>query len=192
MYNLLSAISISIVKSIYIFIRTFNTNDAFVEFIESMSHHNIFYVKFIQSLGTNTRYVDNYKREYLSKYLDSVPYKECDIDKTFIDSLNEIGCNNDLKIDINSLDIINSGIIGIVYKGKMNDKDIIVKVMKKNIENDVRSAIKDFEMLLCIAKYIPIIKYYYLEDLFSSNKPLLLEQLDFIKEVDNIKQFQKK
>ena len=190
MFNLLKAIITSTLKSAYVIITTHNVNNAFKAFIKTMSEYNIFYVKFIQSLGTNTKYFDSEKRDFLSQYLDSVPYNDNEIDKKFIDTLIEVGnINDNLKIDTDSLKVINAGIIGIVYKGKMNNKDIIVKVMKNNIKKNVYSALDDFESFLFITKYIPVLKFYYLQDLFNSNKPLLIEQLDFKTELENIKKF---
>lgn len=192
MFDLLFSITKAVFNSIYYTFPNFNKNDLFINFVESISKDNIFYIKIFQGIGSNINIFNEKQIVYLKKFLDSVPYNNSDINKDFINSLKCIGKNNkDLEIDLDSLKIINSGIIGIVYKGYIQEKEIVVKVIKNNIENKVFSAIKNYEKLINFITFFGILKFYYIDDLFFSNKELLLKQLDFVNEMNNIKVFYK-
>ena len=124
-------------------------NKSFINFIEALSKYNIFYIKLFQSIGTNTKLFNTIQREYLLKYLDNVPYDSINIEENIISDIKMIGeVDHNLLVNIDTLEYINSGLIAVVYKTKMSDKDIILKVKKRNIDNLVYSAIDEFELII--------------------------------------------
>jgi len=179
-------------NAVYNFIFTFDKNKFFIDFVESLSRDNIFYIKIFQGIGNNTNIFNKIQSEYLKKFLDNVPFNNSELYHDLKPELEKVGNQNEeLIIDLDTLEIINSGIIGIVYKAKMREKTVVVKVIKNNIKNKIYQALNEYEKIIKILTYISLFKYYYIDDIYYSNKNLLLQQLDFNFEVDNIKKFYK-
>ena len=177
-------------RAFYNFLFTFDKNRLLIDFVETLSKDNIFYIKIFQGIGSNTNIFNEKQSEYLKKFLDKVPYKISELYDELNEELNKVGeKNEELKIDLDTLEIINSGIIGIVYKAKMNDKTIVIKVIKNNIRNKIYDAFYEYEKIIKVLKYFSLFKFYYIDDIFYSNKELLLKQLDFNLEVENMKIF---
>lgn len=180
------------ISAFYNFLFTFDKNKLLIDFVETLSKDNIFYIKIFQGIGSNTNIFNEKQSEYLKKFLDKVPYKISELYDELNEELNKVGeKNEELKIDLDTLEIINSGIIGIVYKAKMNDKTVVVKVIKNNIKNKIYDALNEYEKIIKVLKYFSLFKFYYIDDIFYSNKELLLKQIDFMFEVENIKIFYK-
>lgn len=187
-FSLFKALS----NGVYNFIFTFDKNKFFIDFVESLSRDNIFYIKIFQGIGNNTNIFNKIQSEYLKKFLDNVPFNNSELYDDLKPELEKVGKENEeLIINLDTLEIINSGIIGIVYKAKMREKTVVVKVIKNNIKNKIYQALNEYEKIIKILTYISLIKYYYIDDIYYSNKNLLLQQLDFNFEVDNIKKFYK-
>jgi ubiquinone biosynthesis protein len=178
------------ITSFYNFLFTFDKNRLLIDFVETLSKDNIFYIKIFQGIGSNTNIFNEKQSEYLKKFLDKVPYKISELYDELNEELNKVGeKNEELKIDLDTLEIINSGIIGIVYKAKMNNKTIVIKVIKNNIRKKIYDALNEYEKIIKVLKYFSLFKFYYIDDIFYSNKELLLKQLDFILEIENMKIF---
>ena len=187
-FSLFKALS----NSIYNFIFTFDKNKFFIDFVESLSRDNIFYIKIFQGIGNNTNIFNKIQSEYLKKFLDNVPFNNNELYDVLKSELEKVGKENqELIIDLDTLEIINSGVIGVVYKAKMREKTVVVKVIKNNIKNKIYQALNEYEKIIKILTYISLFKFYYIDDIYYSNKNLLLQQLDFNFEVDNIKKFYK-
>jgi ubiquinone biosynthesis protein len=178
------------ITAFYNFLFTFDKNRLLIDFVETLSKDNIFYIKIFQGIGSNTNIFNEKQSEYLKKFLDKVPYKISELYDELNEELNKVGeKNEELKIDLDTLEIINSGIIGIVYKAKMNNKTIVIKVIKNNIRKKIYDALNEYEKIIKVLKYFSLFKFYYIDDIFYSNKELLLKQLDFMFEVENMKIF---
>ena len=179
-------------NAVYNFIFTFDKNKFFIDFVESLSRDNIFYIKIFQGIGNNTNIFNKIQSEYLKKFLDNVPFNNSELYHDLKPELEKVGKENEeLIINLDTLEIINSGVIGIVYKAKMREKTVVVKVIKNNIKNKIYQALNEYEKIIKILTYISLFKFYYIDDIYYSNKILLLQQLDFNFEVDNIKKFYK-
>ena len=81
---------------------------------------------------------------------------------------------------------INSGMIALVYSGKLNHEKIIIKVMRKDIENKLILALDGIEFLINTIKVFPFIKKLNLDVVFGENKKNLLLQTNFINEKQNM------
>lgn len=179
-------------NAVYNFIFTFDKNKFFIDFVESLSKDNIFYIKIFQGIGNNTNIFNKIQSEYLKKFLDNVPFNNSELYDDLKPELEKVGNQNEeLIIDLDTLEIINSGVIGIVYKAKMREKTVVVKVIKNNIKNKIYQALNEYEKIIKILTYISLFKYYYIDDIYYSNKNLLLQQLEFNLELDNMKKFYK-
>ena len=148
---------------------------------------NIVYVKVFQSLCLEKDILYEDEKDYLLKYTDNVPYKSEDINYDLLDILES---KYNIRLEENKA--INSGIIGIVFKGldgNANDSKVIIKILKNNIENKLNCALNEIKGVTYVLTYIPYFKNFNLYKLFLDNEEMLLNQVNFIKEVTNIEIF---
>jgi predicted unusual protein kinase regulating ubiquinone biosynthesis (AarF/ABC1/UbiB family) len=158
---------------------------------------NILCVKIFQAISLN---IDKSINDELIKYTDHVPYSFYeDID---FDTLIDITSQEGLYIDIDKP--IASGMISIVYKALLQKPEEnggqykIIKIKRKNIEQKLDESIKNMEFLIKVfTGFISLLSYFnpdlHINDFNISvelhkNIDLIKEQLDFNKEVENMKE----
>lgn len=159
--------------------------------VSKLEKINIVYVKIFQGLCINKNILNNEEKDYLIKYTDNVPYDNTDID---YNTLNKI-CD-EYNITLNSSNVVNSGIIGLVFKGTMNtnneSKKVVIKMLKNNIENRLKDVYNQSELFINICSYLPYLKNMNLSIILEDNKSIILNQLNFKDEAKNIKFFETK
>lgn len=165
-----------------------------VELIKRITDHleniNIVYVKVFQSLCLEKDLLNNDEKDFLIKYTDNVPYSNTDIDFTLLDKLDE-----EFNIIIENRIPVNSGIVGVVFKGinkADNDKKVVIKVLKNGIIEKYRQAYSDLEKIVFYMQYIPLINYANYIKMIRDSKENILNQTDFNKECYNIEFFSEK
>lgn len=172
---------------------TSDYNRFIMSLARSLSKENIFYGKMIQVISSNIISTNDELSENLLKFTNKVDFNKEDIDTGVIDSLNEYSKKKGYVIqNLNYLTPINSGLIALVYLIKLNDKYVIVKLKRKNITKIFNDAFENISILIQIFDYIKYTKQLNVHKIFNENKKLLLEQLDFENEVENIRIFNKK
>jgi len=154
---------------------------------KKIEYINIVYIKIFQILCLNDDILFDKEKDYLLKYTDSVPFLESDIDYNTIDILES---KYNIEVDIN--EILNSGIISVVFKGIYKNKKVVIKIIKNDINRKIIDAILVMEIFIKIISIIPNIRKLNLKKCILDNKELLLEQTNFIKEVNNIQIFKEK
>ena len=157
---------------------------------------NILCVKIFQAISLN---IDKSINDELIKYTDHVPYSFYeDID---FDTLINITSQERLYINIDKP--LASGMISIVYKALLQKPEEnepqykIIKIKRKNIEQKLDESIKNMEFLIKVfTRFISFLSYFnpnlQMNDFnigveLHKNIDLIKEQLDFNKEVDNMK-----
>tara|TARA_Y100000389_G_scaffold10942_1_gene10142 strand:- start:749 stop:2149 length:1401 start_codon:yes stop_codon:yes gene_type:complete len=161
-----------------------------LSFVKSITYKledlNIVYVKIFQSLCLEKDILYDNEKEYLLKYTDNVPYKSEEVDYELLDLL-----ESKYNIKLENGQPINSGIIGVVFKGLdgNNNSKVVIKILKKDIEKKLNAVFNEIECLTSIFSYIPFLNNLNLHKLFLDNKESLLNQVNFIKEVTNIEIF---
>tara|TARA_Y100000592_G_C5444444_1_gene305221 strand:+ start:137 stop:1465 length:1329 start_codon:yes stop_codon:yes gene_type:complete len=148
---------------------------------------NIIYVKIFQSLCLNKSLLNKEENEFLIKYTDNVPYNNDDIDYEILNKL-----KTEFGIELDSIEVINSGIIGLVFNGSYKSKKAVIKVLKKNIKNRLESVFQELEIISKIINNIPFFCYICninFEKILQDNKDIILAQTNFNKEVNNIELF---
>lgn len=172
-------------------------NDKLIKDIAlSLALENPIYVKLFQSICVNCSLFNCDQIEYLIEYTDNIPYSESEIDYDFMTTLTEIGIENpEYNIDINPLPI-NVGTIGIVFNGtlgesnnKKENKEVIVKVMKKNIHQKLVDALTIGSYIVNIFYYLPFTKHLNIKNIYKQNYESLIQQTDFYQELNNINIF---
>ena len=145
---------------------------------------NVIYLKIFQTLCINKKFLTEKESNFLIKYTDNVPYNIEDIDYKLLDDI----CKQEPKLIIDK-NVINSGIVAIVFKGTYNGNKIVLKLIKKNIKDKIINIFKILDLIGYITLYIPIICNFNLPNFFNDNKEIILNQTDFNKETDNLIQF---
>lgn len=149
---------------------------------------NILYIKIFQSLCLNEDLLYSNEKDFLIHYCDNVPYTNASIDYKLLSDLHET-----YNISVISAIPINSGIVGLLFDGfDCSNTKVVVKMLKRNIENDLRDL---FDELLYIAwwcNYIPYINSFNITKFILDNKELMLEQVDFTKEAHALERFSEK
>ena len=99
---------------------------------------------------------------------------------------------NNSNIKLQSFKPYKSGTISLVFKGTLDDKPIVIKMVKKDIQKKLVESIDFFKLLGFISKYIPYLSKFNIYSLINDNSKELLLQTNFIKEVENIELFYNK
>ena len=183
-----------LIKSLYIVsteyikynLNIINHVEAYNNVTNRLSRLNILYTKLLQWIINDTIICDEEIKKNLEKYTDNVEYQDSDID--YISLLSLIN-NNDIKLL--SLTPYKSGTISIIFKGIMNNKPIIIKMIRKNIQHKLIESIEYFKFLSTISQYIPYLSQFNLKKIINNNCNELIIQTNFINEVNNIENFYK-
>jgi predicted unusual protein kinase regulating ubiquinone biosynthesis (AarF/ABC1/UbiB family) len=99
---------------------------------------------------------------------------------------------NNSNIKLQSFKPYKSGTISLVFKGTLDDKPIVIKMVKKDIQKKLVESIDFFKLLGRISKYIPYLNKFNIYSLINDNSKELLLQTNFVKEVENIELFNNK
>lgn len=137
----------------------------------------IIYTKIFQWINVeqNNIFCGKWIFEYLKQFINNAPYVNSEINTEELQRLEKEGINI-------SYPVINSGTISLIFKDKNND--IIIKLKRKNINNKIENTIYVLEWIT----YLINIKF--ITNLMNGIKNKFKEQVDFIKEIDNIEYFE--
>jgi predicted unusual protein kinase regulating ubiquinone biosynthesis (AarF/ABC1/UbiB family) len=128
--------------------------------------------------------------KYFSQFNDTAPFKTSDVYnvKEIVDNLNRV-CNTNINVKHSTPE--RSGMVALVYYGTMDDNDVVVKVKRRNIEDNLEDALKKMRFIVKIASYMPWLNRLYLPTIFEENRQDMLNQLDFSNEVRNLSLYKK-
>jgi predicted unusual protein kinase regulating ubiquinone biosynthesis (AarF/ABC1/UbiB family) len=186
MYEIINFYIIKCINNLY------NIPTNRVELIKKISktleEENIVYVKIFQALCFDKDLLSSDEQAFLIKYTDNVPYKSNEID---YDLLNKL--ETDFSITLKSKIPINSGIIGLVFEGiDLSNNNVIIKMLKNNIYERFTNVFDELLYFSYICQYIPYINSLKITKLLIDNEQILLNQMNFIKEVEAIEIFSDK
>lgn len=141
---------------------------------------NIFYVKLFQAFALNMKGIHTDLYNELIKYNDNVPVTNEEIDYETLNSITYKNWNKEL---------INSGMISLVYKVSniITGEIRILKIKRVGIESKINEGLKLMKLITFIFSYIPYIKNANLNTLIENTSDVLLQQIDFNKEIENMK-----
>jgi len=165
--------------------------------LHKLANINVLYIKVLQSLSTQEKLLTHEQLQTIAHYTNNAPYLNNDIDNDFI---NYLGDNNDMRnnnarghndspivLSNNALPI-KSGTIALVYKGTMDNKEVVIKVAKKDIYNKIYNGL---EQLKYIIRFVMLFNYSLsvdVDEFLQEHKEIFLQQVDFKKEIENLKQ----
>ena len=188
---------INIIFEIFYYIFKYKNYDNFIiNLIRIIGQYNIIFVKIFQWIWINNSHDNNYITQNILDeirlYTNNTPYVENDINYKSLLNLYLISNKNNDKFEFDEINPINSGTISLVFKGKLNDRDVVIKILRKDIVIKLEKGINFLIFIEKIIYYIPIINYYVSTKVFQKNKSHITEQINFIKETENLMLFNKK
>jgi predicted unusual protein kinase regulating ubiquinone biosynthesis (AarF/ABC1/UbiB family) len=155
---------------------------------KKLEYENIVYVKIFQALCFDKDLLTIEEQDYLIKYTDNVPYQHSEIDYDLLDSL-----ETEFSITLTNRIPINCGIVGLVFDGiDSSNNKVVVKMLKNNILNRFTDVFDELLYISYICKYIPYINSLKITKMLLDNEEILLNQMDFMKEVKAIELFRGK
>jgi predicted unusual protein kinase regulating ubiquinone biosynthesis (AarF/ABC1/UbiB family) len=157
-----------------------------------ISTKNIFFTKIFQAFANNNNLVDKELFNYFITYTDNVKYDTHEIDYDGLYDLINIATKNGDELILNSDIPIKSGNIALVYTGKLNGKNIVIKYRRNNITEKFNKSMNELKLLVNISKKIPYLCDLNINDLFEENLEIMTNQLNFLNEVNNIEIFYEK
>ena len=155
---------------------------------KKLEYENIVYVKIFQALCFDKDLLTIEEQDYLIKYTDNVPYQHNEINYDLLDKL-----ETEFSITLTNKIPINCGIVGLVFDGyDSSNNKVVVKMLKNNIVNKFTDVFDELLLISYICKLIPFIKSLKITKMLLDNEEILLNQMDFLKEIKAIELFRAK
>lgn len=144
---------------------------------------NILYVKIFQAFALNNSLIDDKTNNKLLKFTDNAPWNFSDID---LYQLIEMSDKYNIQLQRGYEVPINSGMISLVFIGYDKNKQVIIKMKRKNIQEKLDDAIDNLLFSMYILSFIPIINKYQLVEVVNKNIEIIRRQTNFLEEIDNM------
>ena len=130
----------------------FNYPNFIQRLTQKLSSINILYVKIFQAIACNNSLINDEINEQLLRFTDNVPW---DYNDFKLSELIEIGELFNLNFKHGYEIPINSGMISIVFKAykKSDDKPVIIKMKRHNIEEKLNEAIQNLLFIVNLLSY---------------------------------------
>lgn len=169
-------------------------SDTVINICNSLVNHSYIFIKVIQ-WGLQNVYDLNFDEKvtnYFNVFSNKVPYSTLELEKSILSLDKAVHYastywNDKLEIENNYVPI-NSGSVALVFKGLLNDKPIIIKVLRYNIIDIIEKDICFLEYFFDNIFVKNIIKYYIkinFKNFITINRSILLKQCNFKYEVNN-------
>ena len=108
-----------------------------------------FYTKIIQWIADHN-FNDEKLTDFLKHFTNNVYYTKEDIDyESLIELYNHAEQNGD-TFSLSGLTPINAGTISLVFKGTLNGKPIVIKMLRRNIKDKLHDAINLFNYIFMV------------------------------------------
>ena len=152
---------------------------------DQLAKINILYVKIFQAIALNNQFIDERTNEQLMNFTDHAPWSQNDVD---LESIANLAITERIYLQDGCFHPINAGMISLVYKTylKSEQKMVIIKMKRKNIEARLNSAINDLLFLVNILSFFPSLNQYKIDDLVRKNIDIIRHQVHFEEEVENM------
>jgi predicted unusual protein kinase regulating ubiquinone biosynthesis (AarF/ABC1/UbiB family) len=195
-----SSISYNIIKYK---LRLTTFNEAVITTCNSLTDKNYLFTKVIQwgiqEVHNQYNIKDNPElQHYFKNFSSNVPYTVCELQysTSILNNAAEYAKsrNEELLIE-NDFKPINSGTVALVFKGKLNNDPIVIKILRNNIQERIHKDIYEIMHFIDNVFITKIFRFYNIKlnfkTFFVNNYDLLLKQCDFNQEADNCLLFEK-
>jgi predicted unusual protein kinase regulating ubiquinone biosynthesis (AarF/ABC1/UbiB family) len=170
--------------------------DMIKEVCTNLSKINIIYAKMLQwDIFKNILPSNNEIQDYFTWFNSNVPYTEKDINYEILNNLNLYVKNtNQTLVFENNFRPINSGTVALVFKAKLNEKPVAIKILRKNINKQIEEGIKSITAIIKVFSFFISLFYNInsssLINVINMNIKILLEQTNLEIEILNNEKFQ--
>ena len=169
-------------------------SDTIINISNYLVNQSYIFIKVIQ-WGIQNVYdlhFDDELKQYFNTFSNNVPYTNLEQENAILCIDNAVeyastSCNEKLVIENNYIPI-NSGSVALVYKARLNDKPVIIKVLRHNIKKKIEQDIYFIEYFFDNILVKMIIKQYTkvnFKKFIENNRDILLNQCDFECEVNS-------
>ena len=168
-----------------------NSSEFTKNIIGKIGEYNVVFLKLLQwiCVKKDSVYFNKESIDFINKYTNKTPYTNEDIDwKLIAETLCYSNFNKDI-LTFDSFEPINSGTISLVFKGKLNDKPIAIKILRKNILNNINIGINLLESIFYILNLFKLFNDLHFNRLLENTKPEIYSQIDFESEINNLIKF---
>jgi predicted unusual protein kinase regulating ubiquinone biosynthesis (AarF/ABC1/UbiB family) len=189
LFHLLKLICIVLKEYLYYMVRIKTYDDTIISILIELSNYNIIFTKIFQWSCNNVLLTEKIN-VYLNKYTNKVPYNNNDIDYKSLLTLILYANKSKNKLEITNIEKpINSGSISLIFNGKLNDKQVVIKILRNNINNTIKDGLDLLIRIGFTLKYIPKLNMLMFDKLIEKNKLNLLNQINFVNEVKNLEYY---
>lgn len=164
-----------------------------------LSKKNIYYTKMFQALAYSSEIYDNDLASFFIQYTDTVQYEANEFSGRYIDKVVEFAKKKGYCLTIqndndNGIYIpCKTGSVSLIFYGTLATDEseqgtvpVVIKYLRSNMLERINWAINDFSYLIAILNLFPQFKHLYLNDILSEQKKMMLSQVNFHTEVENI------
>lgn len=168
-------------------------DEILINTFKQLGDFNIIFVKVFQWLTFDKRIENNLISEnvglFLKKYTNNTPYNDEDINYKLLCNCYILAKENNLNLEIENIKPINSGSIALIFKGKINGKSIIIKMLRNNIKKKIDEGIYLLLLISRILDYVPNLNHINIKSVLIENINNFKNQIDFNQESNNIENF---
>ena len=172
-----------------------NYDQTIILILKELGQINVTFAKIFQwsfmDENKSNKYITTVIYQYLYNYTNNTPYNSQDIDYKSILSIYKIAKENNDIFYIDNIEPINSGTISLVFKAKLNDKDVVIKLLRKDIKKKIVEGIDLLTTIGYMLSLVPNISLFMIDKIIEKNKDNFYSQVDFLNEIKNIELFYK-
>jgi ubiquinone biosynthesis protein len=165
-----------------------------------LSKKNIYYTKMFQALAYSSEIYDDELASFFIQYTDAVHYEDSEYNNDYLNQVVEFAGKKGYDLKISSK-VQNgkyipdkTGSVSLIFYGTLTNRNdsnstsmpIVIKYLRANMLERVKSAINDVSYMIAILNLLPQVKHLYLDDILSEQKKMMLSQVNFHTEVENI------
>lgn len=165
-----------------------------------LSKKNIYYTKMFQALAYSSEIYDDELASFFIQYTDAVHYEDSEYSNEYLNQVVEFadkkGYNLTIRSNVQNGKYIpdKTGSVSLIFYGTLTNRNdsnsasmpIVIKYLRANMLERIKSAINDVSYLIALLNLFPQLKHLYLTDILSEQKKMMLSQVNFHTEVENI------
>ena len=172
-YVIVSLFNLVLYELFNFFINGTSLTNCITNIVHLAIKKNILFVKVIQALSTEHIFPE-LVIDILKQNTHSVKYDDSELEPELI---NHIKQKYDIKLETEKP--FHAGMVSVAYYGHMNDKQVVIKILRKNIKERIRDGSENLTFI-----------YYLLYMLCGwSNNSLLMSKLDMLKSITNTTEY---
>jgi len=185
-------------------------NNAIIDVSKRLAEKNMMYVKVFQAFATNRNIVSQELNQFFNDYTDNVEYTNDEYDITELKELESCSLEcypyKQLRI-LNEYKPIKSGLMSLIFKGvfittennenaascssantdRRTGNEVVIKYLRKNISKNFTTSMNNLVVFAKLTRFFPYIRTLNVENLILQNIVSLNDQVNFRKELSNIK-----